>query len=157
MLILRHAERAATRWKNGLGVTYEVARADDDDGMLWRVSIAVCETACPFSRFDGVDRALKVLAGDAMRLTIDGVPHEIGVGDPWIHFKGESSVDCEPLGAPTYDLNVMTRRGAVHAEILDSAITADTFAQFDAVSNGGVITLPAHNVSITFSTAVSAL
>jgi environmental stress-induced protein Ves len=114
---LPHAERAASAWKNGLGVTYEVARRDDASGMLWRVSIAVCESACPFSRFDGVDRQLLVISGDPMRLIIDGREVIIGTGDPVLSFPGEASVDCAPLGKPTYDLNVMTRRGSASATV----------------------------------------
>ena len=64
--ILRAADRVATRWKNGLGVTREIAAyppGSDLDSFGWRVSMASVDTGGPFSSFPGVDRQLAVLEG----------------------------------------------------------------------------------------------
>jgi environmental stress-induced protein Ves len=64
MSILRFDDLKAVPWKNGLGVTREIAvepvGASMDD-FLWRVSIADVDTASPFSTFPGIDRTIVLL------------------------------------------------------------------------------------------------
>lgn len=111
--VLRAAARAATPWKNGGGVTHEVAvhpLGSDFDTFEWRVSIAQVHAAGPFSSLPGVDRRLAVLEGSLSiviggqlrcELCADAIPH---------YFAGEESVHAHPVGGPVTDLNVMTRR-----------------------------------------------
>jgi len=118
--VLRAAERTAVPWKNGGGLTYEVAvspAGSDLTGFDWRVSIAEIRTAGPFSRFEGVDRRMAVLDG-RLSLAIDGRPAVTLTpeSDP-VAFPGEVPVVAEPLGAPVTDLNVMTRRSRCAARL----------------------------------------
>src|SRR5215472_11228475 len=65
-VILRAAERRAAPWKNGGGLTREVAvhPAGSDLGNFdWRVSIAEVLRGGPFSSFPGVDRHMAVISG----------------------------------------------------------------------------------------------
>ena len=112
--LLRAAERAAVPWKNGGGVTREVAvsppRSELGD-FDWRVSIAEIGGAGPFSVFPGIDRSMAVLAG-RLWLHIDGQPAlTLAHDSPPVAFPGDVAALAEPLGAPVTDLNVMTRRG----------------------------------------------
>ena len=111
--ILRAATRAAVPWKNGGGLTREVAvhpRGSGFDTLAWRVSIAEIRTAGPFSPFADIDRSLVVLEG-ALALSIDQqAPVHLTVDSPPLHFGGEVPVYARPQGAVT-DLNVLTRRG----------------------------------------------
>jgi environmental stress-induced protein Ves len=118
--ILRAADRVATPWKNGLGVTREIAvhppgaGLDDFD---WRISMATVDAGGPFSIFPGVDRILTVLEG-RLSLSLDGaVPVELGPDSPPLAFPGDIAVHADLLAGPVTDLNVMTRRGRVLATV----------------------------------------
>ena len=74
LTVLRAGDRKAVPWKNGGGVTREIAAwppGSGFDDFAWRVSMAEVREDGPFSNFAGVDRILTVLEG-AMRLTIEG-------------------------------------------------------------------------------------
>jgi environmental stress-induced protein Ves len=115
---LRAADRRAVAWKNGGGVTSEVAvepSGSDLAGFDWRVSIARVESAGPFSVFPGIERRLAVLEGE-LELTIAGADLQILTRDSQpLTFSGETAVYARPRGAPVTDLNVMTRVGRCSA------------------------------------------
>lgn len=114
MRILRATDRIAVPWKNGGGVTMEVAvfppsAGFDDFG--WRVSIAQINRGGPFSIFPGVDRELGMLEGRvslniAEQSAID-LSHDAGP----VRFAGDVPTSAELVGESATDLNVMTRRG----------------------------------------------
>ena len=131
MQVLRAAERIATPWKNGGGVTREVAAwppgAGFDD-FHWRVSMAEIRADGPFSVFPGVDRILAVLAG-RLALEIDGDRLELDSSAAPAVFPGDVPTAGRLLAGPVVDLNVMVRRGAVRAKLerlrVDAALTLD--------------------------------
>ena len=112
--ILRAAERVAVPWRNGGGVTCEVAAHPPGRGfeaLDWRVSIAEIGAAGPFSAFPGLERRLAVLEG---RLSLDigqRPPLEVSPTSPAVHFDGDVLVYARPIAGTVTDLNVMTRRG----------------------------------------------
>jgi len=118
--ILRAADRAATPWKNGLGVTREIAvhpPGADLDSFDWRVSMASVDAGGPFSSFPGVDRILAVLEG-RLALRIDGrAPVAVDPDTAPLAFPGDVPVEADLLGGPVADLNVMVRRGQVQATL----------------------------------------
>jgi hypothetical protein len=118
--LLRAAGRTPVAWKNGGGVTREVAvhpRASDLERFDWRVSIAEIRAAGPFSVFPGIDRRMAVVSG-ALSLAIDGrTPVTLTPESETLEFAGEVPVYAEPLGAPVTDLNVMTRRARCSASL----------------------------------------
>ena len=117
---LRAAEQTAVPWKNGGGLTRELAThpAGSDLAQFdWRVSIATIHAAGPFSHFPGIQRRMAVLDGRlslsiggaaALLLSADCVPLE---------FAGEAAVTAAPLGGTVTDLNVMTRRGRFDCQL----------------------------------------
>lgn len=111
--VLRAAERAPVPWKNGGGLTREVAvhpPGSDLTGFDWRVSIAEVTAGGPFSLFPGIDRRLAVLSG-RLALTIDGrAPLTLAPESAAVAFPGDVPAASEPQGGPVTDLNVMTRR-----------------------------------------------
>ncbi len=120
MKILRAADRIPTPWKNGPGVTREIA-ADPAGASLdsfdWRVSMASVDAGGPFSNFPGVDRILAVLDG-RLSLRIDGrAPVELDPDTAPLAFAGDIPVEADLLAGPAVDLNVMTRRGRVQASL----------------------------------------
>jgi uncharacterized protein len=117
--ILREADRVAVPWKNGGGVTREVAVWPPVAGMddfLWRVSIAEVLEAGPFSYFDAVDRTLMVLRGHLV-LAFTDFEIDLQPGDDPFAFQGDEPCTGTPFGGPAIDLNVMVRRGRVLASV----------------------------------------
>lgn len=132
--VLRADERPAVPWKNGGGLTREVASAPSRTGMsdfVWRVSLADVAEPGPFSRFEGVDRIITLVDGPGMVLTVDGTSHT--VAEPYVPFpfSGDATTDCRLLGGPLVDFNVMARRGRVtaHVEIVRDRVSVSTSAE----------------------------
>ncbi|MFN9848312.1 MAG: HutD family protein [Alphaproteobacteria bacterium] len=120
LTVLRAGDRKAVPWKNGGGVTREIAAwppGSGFDDFAWRVSMAEVREDGPFSNFAGVDRILTVLEG-AMRLTIEGGGvFELSLDTPPGAFDGEAAAAAQLTAGPVLDLNVMTRRGAAVAQV----------------------------------------
>jgi len=118
--VLRAADRAAVPWKNGGGITREVAVSPPGSTLAnfdWRVSMAEIAAAGPFSVFAGVDRRMAVLQG-RLALFIDGqAPLTLSRESAAVSFPGEVPVFAEPLDSLVTDLNVMTRRGRCSAAL----------------------------------------
>lgn len=113
MRLLPAATREWTPWRNGGGVTSEVAAyppgsaAGDFD---WRVSIARIDQDGPFSSFPGVERSLMPLTGGPLLLDTPTGSVTLEPGAPPYRFYGDAAIHARIL-APASDLNVMTRRG----------------------------------------------
>jgi len=126
--------RVATPWKNGKGVTREIAVFPPGatlDGFEWRVSIADVSEGGPFSNFPGIDRRLAALEG-TIRLEIDGqAPVTLAPGCDPIAFAGDSPCRADIPDGPARDLNVMTRRGHISSQM--ARVKAD-----------GAFCIPAH-------------
>ncbi|WP_165185660.1 HutD/Ves family protein [Caulobacter soli] len=119
MQILRAADRVATPWKNGGGVTREVAAWPPGAGMDdfdWRVSLADVAADGPFSAFPDVDRVLTVIDGEGLVLELEGQETLLQTGAPFA-FPGEARVIARLTAGPIRDLNVMVRRGAWSARV----------------------------------------
>jgi environmental stress-induced protein Ves len=77
--VLRAADRAVTRWRNGTGTTSEILVRRDPTaaptavGFDWRLSIATVSSDAAFSAFPGVDRSLMALSAAGLNLTDNGV------------------------------------------------------------------------------------
>jgi len=118
--LLRAADRAAIPWKNGGGVTREIAAFPPGAGMddfVWRVSVADVVASGPFSRFEQVDRVLTVIEGRlSLHFTDDGRSVVLDPGQSCA-FPGDVAVTGAPIGGPVRDLNVMVRRGRWRATV----------------------------------------
>lgn len=121
MQIIRYAKLKAQPWRNGGGVTREVARhpvatAGQDStvsasGWDWRVSIAELSKAGEFSAFPGMDRVLTVVEGELLLLSVDGAEHPLEKYRPF-RFSGDAAAAGALPTGDIRDLNVITRRGA---------------------------------------------
>ena len=115
--ILRATDRIAVPWKNGGGITREVAiwpPGSNFENFDWRVSIAEVREAGPFSRFENIDRTLMILQG-RLALTFADKNLELGRDCASFAFPGEEACFGVPIEGTVLDLNVMTRRGRVIA------------------------------------------
>ncbi|MEU3724499.1 HutD family protein [Streptomyces sp. NPDC031705] len=116
--ILRAADRRAAPWKNGGGVTREIAAWPEGagtDDFAWRVSLAEVDADGPFSRFPGVDRILTLAEGAGMDLTVGGVRRLVDERYAPRHFPGDRATECRLLGGPVVNFNVMYHRERVRA------------------------------------------
>ena len=118
--ILSVADRVAQPWKNGGGLTREIAVHPPGAGMdsfEWRISNAVVASDGPFSRFPGIDRVLLLLEGEAMDLAIDGAaPVRLTRASPPLPFAADAPAEAWVPKGPISDLNIMVRRGAWTAQ-----------------------------------------
>jgi environmental stress-induced protein Ves len=120
MRLLRAADRRAAPWKNGGGVTREIAAwppgAGFDD-FAWRVSMAEVTADGPFSSFAGVDRILAVLEG-RLRLDVEGRTQiTLSPEAAPAVFPGDAAAHAVVEAGPVLDLNLMSRRGTVRARL----------------------------------------
>ncbi|GAA0288229.1 HutD family protein [Streptomyces polychromogenes] len=126
--ILRAADRTAVPWKNGGGVTREIAARPGGagtEGSAWRVSLAEVAGDGPFSEFPGVDRTLTLAEGAGMELTVSGVARRVDERYAPCDFPGDEPTGCRLLDGPVVNFNVMYRRGRVAA---DTAVVRGTLA-----------------------------
>ncbi len=118
--ILAARDRVVMPWKNGGGVTREIAVFPPGAGLDifdWRVSMATVSAGGPFSLFPGVDRVLAVLEGE-LTLRFEGGPTlRLSAASPPAAFPGDVPARAETPPGPVTDLNVMTRRGRVYAAV----------------------------------------
>jgi hypothetical protein len=112
--MLRAEDRAPKPWRNGGGLTYDVASAPPGAGFEdfdWRISFAQVASEGPFSFFPNVDRTLTLARGRGMTLVFgDGARALTSASDP-LSFPGDVPVVSRLADGPILDLNVMTRRG----------------------------------------------
>jgi environmental stress-induced protein Ves len=104
MRIVRYADVADQRWRNGGGTTRELHRDEH-----WRLSVATISAAGDFSAFPGLDRTFVVAHGD-LSLSVATSVHHLGPGD-LLRFGGEEMVTAEPRGR-VLAVNVMVTRPA---------------------------------------------
>ncbi|WP_213303348.1 HutD/Ves family protein [Paraburkholderia sacchari] len=127
LTLLRGADLVASPWKNGGGVTREIALAHlhgaEPGAFAWRVSVADVAQAGPFSRFEGVARTLVLLEGAGMVLdetSPDGGAlvrtHTLTQALDVACFDGEAPIDARLVDGSTRDFNLMVRRDAARAQ-----------------------------------------
>ena len=68
IMIFRQCDLVETPWKNGGGITRNIAKEQDKTGTLWRLSMADVDGDGAFSIFPGLTRILTVIQGDGMVL-----------------------------------------------------------------------------------------
>jgi uncharacterized protein len=118
LTLLRGADLVASPWKNGGGVTREIAISGPLDAFAWRVSVADVAQAGPFSRFEGVARTLVLLEGAGMVLDETGDharTHSLEKVLDIARFDGEAPISARLIDGPTRDFNLMVRRDVARA------------------------------------------
>jgi environmental stress-induced protein Ves len=111
--ILRARDRTPVPWKNGGGLTREVAVHPEGSGFDdfdWRVSIAEVHDGGPFSAFPGIERRMAVLSGRLVLSIAGGEPLTLSPESRPLRFAGEMPVLAQAPHEPLTDLNLMTRR-----------------------------------------------
>lgn len=100
----------AQPWKNGRGMTRELARSQDDP-FSWRLSSARIEQAGPFSEFLNYERVICIVAGGAVTLShSNGKEKKVEPLNPY-RFSGDLKTEAIPT-MDVIDLNLFLLRGA---------------------------------------------
>jgi uncharacterized protein len=115
MRILRREDYKVMPWKNGGGITTEIAVFPPESGLSgepfqWRVSIADVAANGPFSKFPGYDRHIMLLYGQGMRLEIDEADALDLLPFRPVSFSGDWTVRGTLTGGPVRDFNLMVAR-----------------------------------------------
>lgn len=119
MQIIRFADLKPQPWRNGGGVTRELAShrggaAAADGAWDWRVSIADVTSAGEYSPFPGMERVLTVVEGELLLLAVDGTEHPLEKYRPFRFPGGAASSSALPTG-DVRNLNVIAREGTFKA------------------------------------------
>lgn len=167
--VVHLADTPATHWRNGGGLTRELAAWPTGDAWQWRMSVAEVAASGPFSRFDGVTRWFAVLQGAGVVLDVrtpsdpaDARAHEhrLTVDDAPLCFDGAAATGCQLLDGSTQDFNLMVRdtclparmarvRGEFHA-----AVHAMKTIAIYAVDSGASVRFNSEHLVLPASTLV---
>jgi environmental stress-induced protein Ves len=117
----------AAPWRNGGGMTRELAAWPAQGEWQWRMSVAEVWANGPFSCFDGVTRWFAVLQGAGVVLNVrtpsdsgevGASEHHLTVQEPPLCFDGAAATDCQLISGPTRDFNLMVRNSGLPARML---------------------------------------
>jgi environmental stress-induced protein Ves len=129
MKIIRHREFREGRWRNGMGVSWDIASdAAAPDGFGWRFATARIDADVPFSVYPGVDRIFTLFEGGGVDLDFEGIGsfavHSLFVPYP---FSCDVPAFCRLRADTTMALNLFTRREiwSATADVLSSGAEVD--------------------------------
>ncbi|WMY10883.1 HutD/Ves family protein [Paraburkholderia phenoliruptrix] len=119
MYVRRIESIAPERWRNGGGVTREIA----SDGQRWRASIAEVERDGPYSRFEGLTRISYVLRGAGVVLRNHDAKLTLAPFQA-VEYEGGRLWQASLIDGPMSVLNVMyiSDEYSVHVQALTSDI-----------------------------------
>jgi environmental stress-induced protein Ves len=111
MVHLRRAQYRSMPWRNGMGVTLEIAREPGvGDDFQWRLSLATVATSGPFSNYAGYGRSVTLIAGEGFQLGIgDQEPVILDRLGATALFPGDAAAHCTLVNGPATDLSLMVR------------------------------------------------
>jgi environmental stress-induced protein Ves len=136
--VIRSTDYVETPWKNGGGVTHEIARSDESREPDWRISLATIDRDGPFSDFTGFDRTIVPLDGAGFELAFDdGSAVVLDLRCVPFRFAGERKVQCRLVGGRSRDLNAMTRRSRWEHDVTALALSQSQLT-FDAPADSFV-------------------
>jgi len=117
--ILEPSDYLSMPWRNGLGITVEIAKQDlpAGNGFAWRLSMADVTTNGPFSNFSDYDRCLLLLEGNGLDLDCGNERHRLEQPLQAARFRGEDSTVATLHDGPIKDFNIMTHREICTASI----------------------------------------
>ena len=116
--LIRLEDVVASAWRNGGGMTREMAAWPSAGEWWWRISVAEVAAGGPFSRFEGVQRWFAVLNGSGVKLKLGSGEHLLTSSSEPFCFDGAQSLDCRLVGGATQDLNLMVRSDKASAKMM---------------------------------------
>jgi uncharacterized protein len=122
MRIIRFTDLERTPWKNGGGMTREIAIARAGDALIWRLSIADVGGDGPFSKFEGLSRILTVIEGHGMELIGPSETLQADYAVP-VSFSGALDIRSRLKTGPLRDFNLIYNPSFCtgHAQVIATA------------------------------------
>lgn len=120
--VLNPSDYKKMPWKNGKGVTTEIALFPAGSSLVkndfhWRLSFAEVREDGAFSEFPGCLRYLTLLQGKGIRLTFPDRVLSVNQ-EAAVHFSGEEPVFGALTDGAIQDFNFIYKKDLIHAEIL---------------------------------------
>ncbi|WP_039019327.1 HutD family protein [Halocynthiibacter namhaensis] len=109
-------ECRAVPWKNGGGVTRELAAHEDDVGIIWRLSLADIERDGRFSVFPGLARIHTIVSGCGLILSGTDVSLEAKPLRP-VSFDGGLALTGQLHNGPSQALNLIYDPHKIRAHV----------------------------------------
>lgn len=106
MQIIRQADLVEKPWKNGGGITRDIAEHYDGETLLWRLSMADVDSDGPFSAFAGLTRVLTVIRGSGMVLHSPESDAPADYAQP-VTFDGATPITASLTNGSIRDFNLM--------------------------------------------------
>lgn len=103
-------------WKNGRGVTSQIAVAEDSS---WRLSAATISEPGPFSEYPGFRRLLAIWKGDGLLLN----EFKLNRGEVY-DFSGETPIFCQNLSPVVVDVGLIFDPRQVTAKMFFRTVQA---------------------------------
>ncbi|KIC10397.1 hypothetical protein RA19_11840 [Leisingera sp. ANG-M1] len=125
---MRFSTRSAqpVPWKNGGGVTRELAVHEEESRMIWRLSLADIARSGPFSAFPGLSRIHCIVEGAGHVLSNAATCLAANPLQP-LAFDGGLELDCRLRNGPCKAFNVIhdPARVTANAAILKEKVVLD--------------------------------
>jgi environmental stress-induced protein Ves len=117
MRILRSQDFISAPWKNGGGITFEIARSDSSDIFGWRLSVADVKASGPFSQFPDHQRVLAVVDGEGMKLVGSIITLAAEPMVP-VHFSGAEQIYGQLVDGSCRDFNLIFDPRSFEADVV---------------------------------------
>lgn len=131
-MVLRRADYLTRPWRNGGGVSHEIAWHPEED---WRLGLAEIVRDGPFSDYSGFDRTLTIAEGRGLWLNehaLDSTPFT---------FRGEEAIVARVTTGPLVVVNAITRRSRMGHEVRRLPALGPLDRADFAVALGGTVRL----------------
>lgn len=99
-----------TPWKNGGGWSLEIASANDEAGIVWRVGLADIECNGPFSEYAGILRWFSIVTGAGVQLAFPESSVQVRRNETHA-FPGTPAPGCALIEGPSRAFNLLMREG----------------------------------------------
>jgi len=132
LTLLPRARYRSMAWRNGAGVTQEIARdRPEPDSFQWRLSLATVSHSGSFSNYPGYQRSVTLIDGAGFRLNVAGQSTtELRLPGQSARFPGHVATECALFGGPSTDLSLMV--GDPGVIVLVSTQSCDMARTFDS-------------------------
>jgi environmental stress-induced protein Ves len=110
--LLRQADYASRPWRNGRGISRDIA-----SGAGWQLSLADIDRSGPFSDFTGSLRLFAVVAGSVVLHLSGGQSIACDAASPIVAFDGGAPPECEVVAGPARALNLVVPAGSEGARL----------------------------------------
>jgi uncharacterized protein len=157
MRVVRPDDFVTMPWRNGGGITREIAKQTVDDHLLWRLSMAEVASDGPFSAFPGLTRILTAIRGAGLVLR---TPEGVITAEPMqpVRFSGDLPVECTRIAGDVTDLNVIFDGARIDARVTRLAGPEEwSEGRAAFLTLAGIVTadetpVPAGSVALDFGT-----